>query len=75
MRIKESTCCDEHWVMFAIAESVYCTLETNITLCVNYTVIIIKWNKTNDNSQKRDFKARIIKMFQQAIMNTVQVNG
>ena len=40
--IKEYTYCDEDWVMYEIVESLYCTLETNITLYVNYTVIKIK---------------------------------
>ena len=37
---------DEHWVMYRIVESLYCTPETNITLNVNYTgienIIVIK---------------------------------
>ena len=32
--IKECTCCDEHWVMYGIGESLYYTPETNITLYV-----------------------------------------
>ena len=31
--------CDEHWVLYGSAESLYCTPETNITLYVNYTGI------------------------------------
>ena len=32
MRIKVGTC-DEHWVLYGSVESLYCTPETNITLC------------------------------------------
>ena len=39
MGTKECTCCDEHQVMYGSVESLYCTLESNITLCVNYTGI------------------------------------
>ena len=35
IRIKECTC-DEHQVLYISVESLYCTPETNITLCVNY---------------------------------------
>ena len=35
--IKQCTC-DEHWGMYGIGESLYCTPETSITY-VNYTVI------------------------------------
>ena len=44
IRIKECAC-DEHWVMYGIVESLYSTLETNITLYVNYTGIKIKFLK------------------------------
>lgn len=37
MRMKGGTCHDDHWVMYEIVESVYCTRETKITLYVNYT--------------------------------------
>ena len=39
MGIKERTCPNEHEVMNGIAESLYYTPETNITLYVNYTGI------------------------------------
>ena len=39
MGIKKCTFCDKHWVMYGIVESLYCTSETNIILCVNYTGI------------------------------------
>ena len=35
----------EPWVMYRMIESLYCTSETNITLCVNYTWI---WKKKED---------------------------
>ena len=38
---EEYTYCDEHWVMYKIAESLYCTPETNITLYVNCSSIKI----------------------------------
>ena len=41
MEIKDCTG-DEHWVMYGIVESMYCTPETNITLYVNYTQIKIE---------------------------------
>ena len=34
MGIKDGTCHEEHQVMCGIVESLYCMLETNITLCV-----------------------------------------
>lgn len=34
--MKEGTFSDDHWVMYASAESLDCTPEMNITLCVNY---------------------------------------
>ena len=34
----EYTYVDEHWVMYRIVESLYCTLETETTLYVNYTL-------------------------------------
>lgn len=37
MGIKESTCCDEHWVTQGSAESLDCMPETNITLYINHT--------------------------------------
>ena len=36
MGIKEHTY-DEHWAMYRIAESLYCTPEANITLYAIYT--------------------------------------
>ena len=30
----ECSCCDEHWVMYEIVESLYCIPETSITLSV-----------------------------------------
>lgn len=34
MEIKEGTCCDEYWVIYGSAKSLYCTPENNITtLC------------------------------------------
>lgn len=39
--MKEGTFSDDHWVMNASAESLDCTPETNITLCVNSTGIKI----------------------------------
>ena len=35
MGIKECTYCDEHWVFCGSVDSVYHTLETNLTLYVN----------------------------------------
>ena len=37
MGMKVRTCRDEHQVMDGSDESLYCTPETNITLCVNYS--------------------------------------
>ena len=34
--IKEGACYDEHWVLYVSNESLNSTLETNITLYVNY---------------------------------------
>ena len=31
--IKKCACCDEHQVLYGTVESLYCTPETNITLC------------------------------------------
>ena len=42
MEIKEYNCHDDHWVMYGIVESLYCTPETNITLFINYTGVKIK---------------------------------
>ena len=42
MEINEYTYHDEHWEMYRIVESLYCTPETNITLYVNCTGIKIK---------------------------------
>ena len=38
----EEYTCDEHWVMYGIVESLYCTAQTNITVYVNYTGIKIE---------------------------------
>ena len=38
---QECTCHDEHWVMYGIVESLYCTQETNITLNISDTRIKI----------------------------------
>ena len=38
MGIKKCTC-GEHWVMYGIAESLYGTPETHVTVYVNYTYI------------------------------------
>lgn len=35
MGIKEATCHDDHWVIYGMVESLYCTHGTNITLYVN----------------------------------------
>lgn len=32
---------DEYWVMYAVAESLYCTPDTNLTVYVNYIGIEI----------------------------------
>ena len=29
----EDTYCDEHWLMYRIVETLYCTSETNTALC------------------------------------------
>lgn len=42
MGIKEGTYCDERWVIYRIAESLYRTPKTNMTLYVNYAGIILK---------------------------------
>ena len=34
--IREGTCCDEHRMLYESGESLYCTPESNITLCVKY---------------------------------------
>ena len=39
---EEDIYCDEHWVMHRIAEALYYTPESNMTLYVNYTGIL-KW--------------------------------
>ena len=35
LRIKEYTCCDEHWMLYGSVESLYYTPETYITLYAN----------------------------------------
>ena len=35
MGIKEGTCCDEHWTLYVIDESLNSTPETNHALYVN----------------------------------------
>ena len=42
MGIKEYSYHGEHWAMYKIVKSLYCTPENNITLYVNYTGIKIK---------------------------------
>ena len=42
MGIKECTYQDEHRIVYRSVESLYCTLETNITLYINYTGTKIK---------------------------------
>ena len=39
--IKEGICPNEHWMMYGIVESLYCTPEANIVLYVNYIGIKI----------------------------------
>ena len=39
--VKEYAYYDEHWIMYTIVESLYCTPETNIALYVNYAGIKI----------------------------------
>ena len=39
--VMECTSLDECWVIHGIAESLYCTPETNVTLYVNYAEIQI----------------------------------
>ena len=48
--IKEYLHHDEHWVMYRIVKSLYCTPETNVTLHINYTGIKIK-NKKKKKAQ------------------------
>lgn len=57
--IEEYTC-DEHRVMYGIVESVYYTLETNITIYVSYTGIS---NKIHE--RKRRKKTNVKKKNQQ----------
>ena len=38
MNIKEYMCYDEQRVIYGSVESPYCTPETKITLCVNYSL-------------------------------------
>ena len=59
MEIKEYTY-DEHWVMYRIVESLYCTPETNITLDINYISIFFKKNKINKIPVKKTKKNKII---------------
>ena len=40
MGIKEWTCHDEHWVLYGIVETLYCTHWTDIILSVNYNGIL-----------------------------------
>ena len=53
MGIKESTCRDEHWVMYASVESLYCPPETNITLCVNYRYKILRKKEKEKEKQRQ----------------------
>ena len=52
--IKGYTSHDEHRRTYRIAEPLYCTLETNLTLCVNCTEIKIK------NSIKIFFQKKLV---------------
>ena len=38
--------------MYGVAESPYCTPETNVTLYVNYAELKTKQNKTNKNPEE-----------------------
>ena len=49
MRIKELTCCDEHWELNKSAEPLYCTPETNIHC------MLTNWN-LNKNFLKSAYK-------------------
>ena len=49
MGIKEYTCCNEHWVIYRIVESLYCILETNTTLYANWN---LNKNFKNDTKKK-----------------------
>ena len=44
----DSYTCSEHSIMYRGVKSLCCTPETNITLCVNYTVI----NNPDENNWK-----------------------
>ena len=50
MGIKEGTC-NEHWVWYGSVESLYCTLEINITLYVNWS---LNKNLKKQNKIKKD---------------------
>ena len=50
MGIKEYTCCNEHWVIYRIVESLYCILETNTTLYGNWN---LNKNFKNDTKKKK----------------------
>ena len=39
---QQDTYCDEHWIMYRIVESLYCTSETKVTLRINYTSLKIR---------------------------------
>ena len=60
------THCGEHWVMYRIVESLYCTPETNTTLYVTHIISIFlkkvtdseKWKK---NKKCMDYVAPFIK--------------
>ena len=51
MGIKKTTCCDKYRVWYGTVESLNCTPETNIILCVN-------WN-LNKNLKKKVVKSRV----------------
>ena len=45
----------EHWVMYRIAESLYYTSETNITLYANYTEVKINFKKQKQKIQMNEW--------------------
>lgn len=49
---RDYTYCGEHCVMCRIAESTCCTVETNITLYVNYTSITTTTKKPTNPFHK-----------------------
>ena len=51
-----SSTCGEHSIMYRFVESLYCTPETNITLCVNSLKLKQKLKKP-----KKDFNFNLFK--------------